>query len=60
MTPAEPSGAPDAHPQPEVHATGGADEPPPLLGSWRTLYLVLVVELIVITLASYALSWWAA
>lgn len=36
------------------------DEPPPVFGSWRRLYLVLIVELLLITAASYGLAWWAA
>lgn len=36
------------------------DEPPPVLGSWRALYLVLVVELVLLTLAGYLLGRWAA
>lgn len=36
------------------------DESPPVLGSWRALYLLLVAELVLITALSYALSWWAA
>ena len=36
------------------------EEPPPLLGSWRRLYLLLVLELAVITVLSYALSRWAS
>ena len=35
-------------------------EPPPVLGSWRRLYLVLVLELLLITVLSYALSRWAS
>lgn len=36
------------------------EEPPPILGSWRNLYLVLIVELVVLTVAGYVLTWWAA
>lgn len=36
------------------------DEPPPLLGSWRALYIVLLVELAILTLAGYVLGRWAA
>lgn len=36
------------------------EEPPPVLGSWRSLYTLLVVELAVITLLSYALERWAS
>jgi hypothetical protein len=34
--------------------------PPPLLGSWRNLYLLLVAELGALTLVFYALTRWAA
>ena len=36
------------------------DEPPPILGSWRALYILLLVELVVLTLAGYVLGRWAA
>jgi len=36
------------------------EEPPPILGSWRNLYWLLVVELALLTLAGYVLTWWAA
>lgn len=36
------------------------DEPPPVLGSWRALYLLLLVELALFTLAGYLLGRWAA
>jgi hypothetical protein len=36
------------------------EEPPPILGSWRALYIVLVIELVVLTLAGYVLGRWAA
>ena len=35
-------------------------EPPPILGSWRALYWLLVVELVLLTLAGYWLGRWAA
>jgi hypothetical protein len=41
-------------PQPE------ADEPPPILGSWRRLYALLIIELAVITVLAYALGRWAS
>lgn len=37
-----------------------ADEPPPILGSWRALYILLLVELALLTLAGYVLGRWAA
>lgn len=36
------------------------EEEPPVLGSWRNLYTLLVVELALITLLSYALERWAS
>jgi len=35
-------------------------EPPPLLGSWRKLYLLVVVELGALVLVFYALTRWAS
>lgn len=40
--------------------TDGPQEPPPLLGSWRKLYWLLVIELVVITALSYGLMRWAS
>jgi len=37
-----------------------AIEPPPLLGSWRKLYLLVVVELGALVLLFYALTRWAS
>lgn len=34
------------------------EQPPPLLGSWRNIYTVLVVELLVTTALLYALTRW--
>jgi hypothetical protein len=34
------------------------EQPPPLLGSWRNIYAVLVIELLAITAALYALTKW--
>jgi hypothetical protein len=36
------------------------EEPPPFLSSWRRLYWLLILELAVITVLSYALVRWAA
>jgi hypothetical protein len=43
-----------------TRAPDPAQEPPPLLGSWRRLYWLLVIELALITVASYALMRWAS
>ncbi len=37
-----------------------ADPPPPLFGSWRNLYLLLLGELALLVAGFYALSWWAS
>ena len=51
--------APTPAPPDNANTSGDLNEPPPILGSWRTLYLLLVVELIIITAGSALLSWWA-
>lgn len=37
-----------------------ADAPPPLLGSWRTIYLLVIGELVVLVGLFAALTWWAS
>lgn len=37
-----------------------ADAPPPLLGHWKNLYLLVLAELGVLVLLFYALTWWAS
>lgn len=45
----------------DATAEGDApDAPPPLLSSWRNLYVVLVCELAGLVLLFYALTRWAA
>jgi hypothetical protein len=44
---------------PKPAAPEEPDEPPPVLGSWRALYLALIVELALLTLAGYLLGRWA-
>ena len=44
----------------EPERTPNVEEPPPILGSWRALYIVLLVELAILTLAGYVLGRWAA
>jgi hypothetical protein len=39
---------------------GAPEEPPPLLGSWRNVYALVVGELLVVVLLLYALTRWAA
>jgi hypothetical protein len=36
------------------------DQPPPVLGSWRRLYALLLIELGVITVLAYVLERWAS
>lgn len=36
------------------------DTPPPLLGTWRNLYALVLGELAVLVLVFYALTWWAS
>jgi hypothetical protein len=36
------------------------EQPPPLLGTWRNLYVVLVVELAALVAAFWTLGWWAS
>ena len=41
-----------------VERSGAGDEPPPILGSWRALYAVVVGELLlVIVLCQWLTSW---
>jgi hypothetical protein len=47
MTDAPPQAAPE-------------EEPPPVLGSWRRLYALLLIELLLITALSYGLARWAS
>lgn len=37
-----------------------ADDPPPLLGTWRKLYLLVLVELALLVALMLALARWAA
>jgi len=37
-----------------------ADPPPPLLGSWRALYLVVLGELAALVLGFWVLARWAS
>ncbi len=45
-----PTQAPPSSPEP--------DDPPPFLGSWRNVYLLLVAELLATAGALYALTRW--
>ena len=46
--------------EPSVREDPQGIEPPPLLGSWRKLYLLVVVELGALVLLFYALTRWAS
>ena len=46
----------DAEPRP----ADAPEAPPPILGSWRRVYVVMAAQLGVVILALYALSWWAS
>jgi len=37
-----------------------ADAPPPLLGTWRTIYALVLAELAVLVALFAALTWWAS
>jgi hypothetical protein len=39
---------------------GEIEEPPPVLGTWRALYVVVLGELAVLILLFYALTRWAS
>lgn len=39
---------------------GAPEEPPPILGSWRKLYALLVVQLCALIAACWLLGRWAA
>lgn len=41
-------------------ARGAPEEPPPLLGRWRNVYLLVLVELVVTALGFWALTRWAS
>lgn len=41
-------------------ARGTIEEPPPLLGTWRNVYLLVALETAVLVLAFYALTRWAS
>jgi len=38
----------------------GVEEPPPFLGRWRNVYVLVLLELAVTVVALYAVAWWAA
>lgn len=46
----------DATPEPPNEP----DEPPPILGSWRNVYLFVAIELAVLVALFYALTRWAS
>lgn len=50
----------DPAPLSEARGRGGAEEPPPFLGSWRNVYALVLGELAVTALLFYALTRWAS
>lgn len=56
MKPSEHAMSTDDAPAPS--GPDDAEQPPPLLGSWRAIYAVLVAELLATTALLYALSEW--
>jgi hypothetical protein len=36
------------------------EDPPPLLGSWRAIYAVVIGELAALVAVFYAITWWAS
>ncbi len=36
------------------------EEPPPIMGTWLNVYLLLVAQLVVTILVFAAVSWWAS
>lgn len=40
------------------HIASDEEQPPPVLGSWRNIYIVLVGELVATTALLYALRLW--
>ena len=45
--------------EPDPPTSVEREEPPPILGSWRALYWLLIIELALLTLAGYLLGRWA-
>lgn len=45
---------------PRKDVTSTPDEPPPFLGSWRNVYLLLLGELALLTAVFYALTRYAS
>lgn len=39
---------------------GMNDDPPPLLGRWRNIYVLVLVELALLIALFAALTWWAS
>jgi hypothetical protein len=54
------SGEREPEPEPAVTAPSGADEPPPILGTWPALYRVVLISLGTTVLALYLLARWAS
>lgn len=59
-SPADPGSAPAQRAGRPRSQEGAPSEPPPLLGSWRALYALVLAELAALVLGFYALTWWAS
>jgi hypothetical protein len=44
----------------DARSAGDADDPPPILGSWRNVYLMVAAELALLVALFAALAWWAS
>jgi hypothetical protein len=51
-----------SEPEPAADAPtpAGPEEPPPILGSWRALYRVVLISLAATVLVLYAIARWAS
>lgn len=47
-------------PQTDTKPVEAIDEPPPFLGTWKNVYLLVVIELVVLVLAFWLLMRWAS
>ena len=46
--------------EPSTHGPQPSEQPPPLLGSWRRMYALVLIEFAVTVGLLYALARWAA
>lgn len=45
---------------PDPKPSEAPEAPPPVLGTWRNVYVFMAAQLAVVVLALAALSWWAS